>query len=245
MTPVEVNIHQTYNPSQVVKVELYDLDGKSHEIYSASATDQSQCPYVLSIDVDDADYETNSMKITIDQTYFGNWNEIDAVELIGLVQTVTTSSSTTSTSSSGYAGYIYTPDDVGAGDFYYEISGVVSDNDIESGYLQDMSTSDEYVLGLISSDGKYLLSLYIPADVSGEEIVLEEYSSFAAEKAPSASFYVDADLYYGYEGVMTIEVDSSNNFSGAFSLSVYDSKDIDNYVYIDGAFNQFALELAQ
>jgi hypothetical protein len=80
--PTELNIIQTYSPDQVVLVELIDMDGNYHEVYSGEPA-ETDCPYTLSIPLD-ADYETIGVKITLDQTVFMNWNEIDAVELIGV-----------------------------------------------------------------------------------------------------------------------------------------------------------------
>ncbi|NJN66632.1 MAG: PQQ-binding-like beta-propeller repeat protein [Chloroflexaceae bacterium] len=88
VTPTQVNIIQTYNPSQVSKVELRDTDGLYHEVYSAvPETVEAPCPYTLSIPVEaaDATYLADGVKITVDQSVVGtSWNEIDAVELVGM-----------------------------------------------------------------------------------------------------------------------------------------------------------------
>jgi DNA-binding beta-propeller fold protein YncE len=79
-----VNIIQTYSPSQVVKVELIDTQGNYHEIYSATPQTVDACPFTLAITFEQTDYEVVGVKITIDQSLIGFWNEIDAVELLGL-----------------------------------------------------------------------------------------------------------------------------------------------------------------
>ena len=81
--PTEINIHQSYNPNQVSKVELLDTAGNYHVVYEAAPAWQDLCPFVLKITVDDADYQVLSIRITIDQTVVQSWNEIDAVELVG------------------------------------------------------------------------------------------------------------------------------------------------------------------
>lgn len=81
--PVLINIVQSYAPSQVIKVELRDTDGKYHEVYTGKPDLLQQCPYILSIDTTNADYRVERVKITVDQTVLMTWNEIDAVELIG------------------------------------------------------------------------------------------------------------------------------------------------------------------
>jgi hypothetical protein len=83
VNPTQVNIVQTYNPSSVVKVELIDTQGNYHEIYSGTGTAAGMCPFTLNIPVV-ADYQAVGVKITIDQSTLGDWNEIDAVELVGI-----------------------------------------------------------------------------------------------------------------------------------------------------------------
>jgi hypothetical protein len=81
--PTELNIVMSYNPNQVVKVELIDSVSGYHVIYTGEPKAMSECPYVLSIPVEDADYVAGGARITIDQSVLGDWNEIDAVELVG------------------------------------------------------------------------------------------------------------------------------------------------------------------
>jgi hypothetical protein len=81
--PGRVNIIQSFGPDQVVKVELHDTVGTYHTIYSGRPQMQGQCPYTLSIPVEGADYGVVGVKITVDQSVLGGWNQIDAVELVG------------------------------------------------------------------------------------------------------------------------------------------------------------------
>jgi len=83
--PTEVNIFQTYNPNQVTKVELRDLEGNYHTIYTGFPADESDtCPFLLHIPVEGVDKQVDGVKITIDQSVLETWNEIDAVELVGV-----------------------------------------------------------------------------------------------------------------------------------------------------------------
>ncbi|MDY6876575.1 MAG: hypothetical protein SWK90_10310 [Chloroflexota bacterium] len=82
--PTEVNIIQTYNPNQVLFVDLLDTEGEYHGIYLGEPEEMDECPYTLSILVEDADYLAIGVKIVIDQSVLGTWNEIDAVELVGV-----------------------------------------------------------------------------------------------------------------------------------------------------------------
>jgi sugar lactone lactonase YvrE len=88
-TPVyvtEVNIVQTYNPDQVVEVELVSVDGEYESVYTQEPeTVENPCPYVLGLESDPTDYLVQGLRITIDQSILGRgWNEIDAVEMIGI-----------------------------------------------------------------------------------------------------------------------------------------------------------------
>lgn len=82
VTPLLVNIYETFNPGQIVKVELLDVNYIYHEVYTAN-TQVKACPSILSIDVPSANYQVIAVRITVDQTQVLNWNEIDAVELVG------------------------------------------------------------------------------------------------------------------------------------------------------------------
>jgi len=85
-TPVyatQINIYESYNPDQVILVALIDQDGLYREVYTAEPTEVDTCPYVLTIDVPQTDYLVTGVLITIDQSFIGDWNEIDAVELVG------------------------------------------------------------------------------------------------------------------------------------------------------------------
>lgn len=79
-----VEIYQTYNPGAIHQVELVDEANVTHVIYQAAPTLMSECPYILIIPVSDVDVPVKRLIIHIDQSTTANWNEIDAVELIGV-----------------------------------------------------------------------------------------------------------------------------------------------------------------
>lgn len=81
--PTQVNVVQSYNPGQVVRVELLDTAGNYHEIYAAAPRAEGTCPYTLSIAVADAAYQAIAVRVTVDQALVSDWTEIDAVELVG------------------------------------------------------------------------------------------------------------------------------------------------------------------
>ena len=90
LIPTEINIVQSYNPSQVVQVELVDAYSEHADaiIYRGEPHPTAACPYTLSIPVTGIDYLVMGVRITIDQSVLGlGWNEIDAVELVGYAET--------------------------------------------------------------------------------------------------------------------------------------------------------------
>jgi hypothetical protein len=80
-----VNIYQTFNPNQVVKVELVSTLGRALTIYQSDPVQVDQpCPFILSIVVEKTNTRYNRVRLTVDQSTTGlGWNEIDAVELVG------------------------------------------------------------------------------------------------------------------------------------------------------------------
>ena len=85
--PTLINIIQTHNPSQIVKVELIDYFDNYAEIYTAQPYRFDECPYTLSIPVFDVGYQIRGLRITVEQTALGMGRpQIDAVEVIGSVE---------------------------------------------------------------------------------------------------------------------------------------------------------------
>ncbi len=83
VVPTSVIIAQTYNPDQITLVELIDTEGNYHEVASRTP-EERDCPTVTAITTHDIDVMVIGVRITIDQSVLGDWNEIDAVELVGL-----------------------------------------------------------------------------------------------------------------------------------------------------------------
>jgi hypothetical protein len=84
--PLEIDIHQSFNPDQVVKVEVLDpTSGAYYTVLQKNPLPVDRpCPYVLEVIVDGIEFSTDQVRITIDQSQLGlGWNEIDAVKLVG------------------------------------------------------------------------------------------------------------------------------------------------------------------
>jgi hypothetical protein len=82
----QINIIQTYQPDQVVRVDLIDMKDEIVRFYVQRPQVMEQpCPYRRLIKVKQTDFLVRGVRITVDQSVLGlGWNEIDAVELIGV-----------------------------------------------------------------------------------------------------------------------------------------------------------------
>ena len=85
--PYQVNIYQTFNPGQIVKVELFSPDGQTdYQAYKATPAKVATCPQLLTLSTDGSNLtQVNRIRITVDQSVLAvGWGEIDAVELVGV-----------------------------------------------------------------------------------------------------------------------------------------------------------------
>jgi hypothetical protein len=86
--PLEIRVIESFNPDQIVKVEV--LDPATGGFYAVLQKNPIQvdrpCPYELIILVDGINFMTDTVRLTLDQSQLGlGWNEIDAVELVGFL----------------------------------------------------------------------------------------------------------------------------------------------------------------
>ena len=83
--PTQINIHQNYNPGAITGVELIAFGDGDPLPVNNTADPGTPCPGVLTIDIDwDDPVAIEGVVIHLDQTLVGDWNEIDAVELVGI-----------------------------------------------------------------------------------------------------------------------------------------------------------------
>ncbi len=85
--PLEIVVYESFNPDQVVKVEVQDPEnGGFYTVLQKNPVQVDRpCPYELVIPAGQIGFKTNTIRITLDQSQLGlGWNEIDAVELIGV-----------------------------------------------------------------------------------------------------------------------------------------------------------------
>lgn len=85
--PTEVNIVQTYNPGAIVQIDVANSDNPDLVLpieNSADPVGNTDCPGVFTLDLSHVDEPIDTIVIYLDQSLTGNWNEIDAVELVGV-----------------------------------------------------------------------------------------------------------------------------------------------------------------
>ena len=83
--PAQVNIYQTLAPGAIIGLEIIPEDGDDPIRFDLSDP-SDECPSTLSINLPDDLPEANGVTILFDMSIVNNWNEIDAVELVGLVE---------------------------------------------------------------------------------------------------------------------------------------------------------------
>ena len=81
--PTGILIYEVWSPGSIVKVEVKDMTGKYHQVYSASPQPVGNCLRRLHIPVTNVAKLISTVRITVDQTAARDWNEIDAVRLLG------------------------------------------------------------------------------------------------------------------------------------------------------------------
>ncbi|NSW52819.1 MAG: hypothetical protein HPY85_09965 [Anaerolineae bacterium] len=85
VNPTEINIYQNYNPSAVVEVDIITVDGEEYIAWTGTPKEVDYCPDLMTITIDLVEpLAVNKVRVYIDQSYFNDWTEIDAVELVGM-----------------------------------------------------------------------------------------------------------------------------------------------------------------
>ncbi len=81
--PTELRVYLNYNPEGLQKVEMIDTEGNYHEVFSGGFRSED-CPDILEVMIEDADYHAIGARIWIDQSILEDWTEVDGVHLIGI-----------------------------------------------------------------------------------------------------------------------------------------------------------------
>ena len=240
--PTEINIYETYYPDQVVKVEVADLSMAYFTVYEATPSDHTEgdCPYILSIQTD-TNQAISSVRITVDQSVLTNWNEIDAVELVGISDQAAIPVSPSDTGLPDFASFPSTYSELPPGGFAYLLAITSGGMPVivSQGNIQDQSTSAEHVIGLVSEDQQNTVTLFIPLNVSPGILVMNPYEDSSATKNPGSAVYKGLALYTNTNGIINIEDMQGNTISGSFAFMAVDESGEE--LSVSGFFNQLPL----
>jgi hypothetical protein len=80
--PTEIQVYEANGTSSIVQVEVGDGLGTYHTVYTAQPA-RLACPRTLTIAVTNVSTPINVIRLHLDQRSLNEWNEIDAVKLIG------------------------------------------------------------------------------------------------------------------------------------------------------------------
>ena len=78
----QLNIYQTYGRGAVSRVTIFD-DSENGEVVWEGEDTTIPCPGVLSVPIPGKLYQISSVRIDLDESRTGFWNQIDSVELVG------------------------------------------------------------------------------------------------------------------------------------------------------------------
>ncbi|MBI9050669.1 MAG: hypothetical protein JEZ00_14705 [Anaerolineaceae bacterium] len=179
VNPTEIQILQTYSPSQVTEVVVYDMEGAEHNVYKAKPSNESECPYTLSIKIKEAKYQTQRIRITVDQSVLGtSWNEIDAVQLTGMAsaqaaaqiqsQPATNNNANSgNTTSSTAPRFFYDELDgalnnLWADEVYYYVSSDTPDDDVNAEPVYNIEQERGSLKFYLQTPWQYVYYLYTP-----------------------------------------------------------------------------------
>jgi hypothetical protein len=84
VVPTQINIYETHSPGFIVEVEVIDEGGFYYTVWEGDPDPSDECPRIFSIDVIGIEFPVMGVRINLDQSDGGSWNEIDAVELVGI-----------------------------------------------------------------------------------------------------------------------------------------------------------------
>ncbi|NPV78070.1 MAG: hypothetical protein HPY59_17050 [Anaerolineae bacterium] len=246
--PTEINVHMNYNPSQVVEIQIIDVQGKAYTVIETEPEEVSYCPDVYQISLElTKKILVDKVKIFIDQTVLNlGWNEIDAVELVGLPEGVTVpppAKPQSGSSSGGSVNSPYQPDDLASGAYAYDVSGYENDS-IKGSNVQYQSTENTYVVGLISGTERYIVSLFLPKTGLKKGVTpLIPYDQSLATKNPTAAIYINAFLYIADSGEIDIQSDpATGKLTGVFYFKAHSKDFSDRSVEVTGAIKDIPLK---
>lgn|SRR5574341_90235 len=83
VVPVAIFIYETNAPGSITQVEVIDEAGATQVVYSGVPLVSPECPRIFSVGITGLTVRVNRVIVRVDQAVTSQWNEIDAVELVG------------------------------------------------------------------------------------------------------------------------------------------------------------------
>ena len=81
--PRVIRVFQTQGRGAVSRIALLDANGAPLTVWEATDSDEL-CPGILEVRVEITSTQVSVLRIDLDESRTGTWNQIDAVELIGV-----------------------------------------------------------------------------------------------------------------------------------------------------------------
>jgi hypothetical protein len=252
--PTEINIYQTFNPSQVVEVQIIDVDGDTYVAWTGEPESVANCPDLMTIQLEmDEDIYINKVVVFIDQGVMDwGWAEIDAIELVGYAESPAGGMTPQDQSagqqpaggqSANTDANPHNPDDLSADAFAFTVSGYENDV-VENNNVQYQSTENTYVVAFINSTERYMISLFLPKnDIKQGTIDMVPYAQTQATQDYTAAIYINAFLYIAEGGQLDIQSDpASGKITGTFTFTARSKDYPDRTVTVSGSFKDVPLQ---
>jgi len=78
----QVNVYQTYGRGAVSRITIFDANENSEVVWEGEDSTEP-CPGILSVPIPQKTYRVMRVRIDLDESRTGYWNQIDSIELVG------------------------------------------------------------------------------------------------------------------------------------------------------------------
>ena len=242
--PSEINIYQSYNPSQVVEVQIIDVNGDTYVAWTGEPESVSNCPDLMTISLElYEEIYVDKVVIFVDQSVMGwGWVEIDAVELVGTTTMAQPSGPAAEGQPAAASANLPDPNSLASNSFTFTISGYENDV-VSSNLIQFQSTDQSYVVGMYNDNWRYTVSLFIPKDeIRQGNITLAAYDDKLAYKGYTAAIYINAFLYIATGGELNILSDpATGKLTATYAFDAVSKDFPDRTVTVTGALKDVPL----
>ena len=87
VNPTGIEIYESYNPGAIAKIEVLDPNTDTWVVVWEGVADTAgETMAVFSPELAPVDFATDQVRLTIDEPLIPDWNEIDAVKLVGITE---------------------------------------------------------------------------------------------------------------------------------------------------------------